>query len=374
MFEIWHDNDFDLAHWLYLNSNLKNERVRLRQIPKTNSPGDLLKHLKSDADLCVLKAIKYETPDIVLIKTDRNGNSSVELVIEFMTHVPQHHHPLQRYTRIYGAAWQGIPSILVIPQKKEKLEKGNKDSYKPTMYKANPLIYHLFIKTSEITGTPTLLMMWPEKNGYLKYDKTHPTAPRIEGDIAELLNLVNKVLRSEELGTLTEAHLLKQKKLSDYSANGNTYKLTTGEVIQSSELVNRFKKFLNEKLKNSLLERKETYLFSPNGLKKEFRTDPYAGMTCAFDVLFCRDNFGNRYRNMVLKATNVPSEGSKSPTLKNGNHDEGKCPFLNASTLAETKKHFLGFCPYTERKQQRIYGEIPDAVIFDDGVVYVPRY
>ncbi len=136
MYEIWHDNDFDLAHWFYLNSDLRGQKVVLRQIPKTNSSTDLLSHLKKDSDLALLPAIKYETPDLILIKNDGPNKSKVELVVEFMTHTPQHDHPLQRFTRIYGSAWLGIPSVLVIPQKKEKLEKGQKDSYKPTIFKS----------------------------------------------------------------------------------------------------------------------------------------------------------------------------------------------------------------------------------------------
>ena len=183
MYEIWHDNDFDLAHWFYLNSDLKGKRVTLRQIPKTNNPTDLLSHLKLDSDLSLLPAIKYETPDLILIKNDGKAAPRIQLVVEFMTHTPQHDHPLQRFTRIYGAAWLGIPSVLIIPNKKEKLEKGKKELYKPTIYRANPLIYHLFIKTTQITKTQTLLLMWPEVDGYLKYDKKHPTAPRVEQDI-----------------------------------------------------------------------------------------------------------------------------------------------------------------------------------------------
>ena len=144
MFEIWHDNDFDLAHWLYLNTALSAKDVVLKQIPKTNSPGDLLKHFKLDTDLSILPSIKYETPDIILLKNDATSKPKVELVIEFMTHTPQHDHPLQRFARIYGSAWLGIPSILIIPEKKEKLEKGQKDSYMPTIYRANPLIKDYF--------------------------------------------------------------------------------------------------------------------------------------------------------------------------------------------------------------------------------------
>lgn len=372
MYEIWHDNDFDLAHWLYLNSTLKNHQVTLRQIPKTNNPKDLQNHLKKDSDLSILKAIKYETPDIVIQYLPTSGPPEIKLVIEFMTHVPQHHHPLQRFTRIYGSAWQGIPSVLVIPAKKEKLEKGQRDSYKPTMYKANPLIYHLFIKTTEITGTPTLLMMWPEVNGYLKYDKTHPTSPFIEGDIVKLIEILNNLINKQSIEEICKSHLLSQKRLSDYKAEGNSYKLTTGKSLTTKELLKKFEKSIDSVLGQQLLERHESYLFSPNGLKREFRTDPYAGMTCAFDILFCRDETGLRKRNLILHANQVTSKDKKGPTLIKDTHNEEKCPFVNPMTLKIANEHFLAFCPYTERKQQRIYGTVPDLVIYEDGNIYVP--
>ncbi len=376
MFEIWHDNDFDLAHWLYLNTALSAKDVVLKQIPKTNSPGDLLKHFKLDTDLSILPSIKYETPDIILLKNDATSKPKVELVIEFMTHTPQHDHPLQRFTRIYGSAWLGIPSILIIPEKKEKLEKGQKDSYMPTIYRANPLIYHLFLKTTSITKTPTLLLMWPEQDGYLKYDKNHPTAPRIEKDIALLVKLVNGIVQNQSSASLIEAHMNTQASAQNYNPNGNNYDLTSGEILKTAEIVSRFEKELTTDLVKQLDKRIESFFYTPQGLKSassSFRTDPYAGKVCAFDMLFCRDLNGTRIRNLVLQANKVPSKTKNAPTLINDLHDKNNCPFIAPSSLSVAKLHFEGFCPYSERKQQRIYGEVPDLVIFEDGGTYVPR-
>jgi hypothetical protein len=375
MYEIWHDNDFDLAHWFYLNSDLKSQDVVLRQIPKTNNSRDLLNHLKKDSDLALLPAIKYETPDIILIKKDDKDRTSIELVVEFMTHTPQHDHPLQRFTRIYGSAWLGIPSILVIPQKKEKLEKGQRDSYKPTIYRANPLIYHLFIKTFEITHTPTLLLMWPEVDGYLKYDKKHPTAPKTEQDISLMFEFVNRIVGSKDTNVVVTNHIEKQKKISGYKESGNQYELTSGEVIATKKLITQFKGSISNRVSSDLLEKDESFLYSPLGLKSSasaFRTDPYAGKVCAFDILFCRDSNGIRYRNLVLVANKIASQTKGVPTLVSKQHDSTTCPFMCTTNLDSAKKHFRIFCPYTERKQQRIYGEIPDLVIFDDKETYVP--
>lgn len=375
MYEIWHDNDFDLAHWFYLNSQLREQDVLLRQIPKTNSATDLLNHLNKDSDLTLLQAIKYETPDLILIKNDGIDKPSIELVVEFMTHTPQHDHSMQRFTRIYGSAWLGIPSILVIPEKKEKLEKGQKKFYKPTIYKANPLIYHLFIKTREITKTPTLLLMWPEINGYLKYDKKHPTAPRVEQDISMLFAIVNGIIDSKDTSEIVANHVNKQMKNSGYKESGNDYELTSGDILTTKKMVAKFKSILPPEVSATLLEKDESFLYSPQGLKSgssSFRTDPYAGKVCAFDILFCRNASGKRFRNLVLMANKVNSEAKGIPTLTSSEHNTKTCPFTFPTDLRAAKLHFNDFCPYTERKQQRIYGEIPDLVIFEDREIYVP--
>ena len=376
MYEIWHDNDFDLAHWFYLNSNLRDHEVVLRQIPKTNNSTDLLSHLKKDSDLALLPAIKYETPDLILIRNDGPNKSKIELVVEFMTHTPQHDHSMQRFTRIYGAAWLGIPSVLIVPQKKEKLEKGQKDFYKPTMYKANPLIYHLFIKTSEISNTPTLLLMWPEVDGYLKYDKRHPTAPRIEQDISILFSLLNGIVSASDTSSIVKEHIKKQIKSSGYKASGNDYELTSGDVISTAKLIQKFQDSISIDLSANLLKKKESFLYSPQGLKSgasAFRTDPYAGKLCAFDILFCRDASGTRYRNLALMANKIQSNVNGQPTLVAENHDRDACPFVIRMNLSSARAHFKEWCPYTERKQQRIYGEIPDLIIYEDEEVYAPR-
>jgi hypothetical protein len=377
VYEIWHDNDFDLAHWLYLNTQLKNEAVVLRQIPKTNSPSDLLNHLKTKSDLAILPSIKYETPDIILIQNDGVNKPRIELVIEFMTHTPQHDHPLQRFTRIYGSAWLGIPSLLVIPQQKEKLERGKKEFYKPVMYKANPLIYHLFIKTFKITKTPTLLLMWPEKNGYLKYDKFHPTAPKIEGDIKLLIEIIDNILIKKEIFTLSNLHTQKQVELSNYKEINNPYALTSGSVMQTKLLIDKYGKLFSKEIITKLLLNSETFFYSPKGLKSgssQFRTDPYAGKVCAFDIIFCRNAEGERVRNLVLQANKVNYRTNSTPTLISADHDRENCPFIVSENLEATIKHFENFCPYTERKQQRIYGEVLDLIIFEDKEIYVPRY
>jgi hypothetical protein len=72
-------------------------------------------------------------------------------------------------------------------------------------------------------------------------------------------------------------------------------------------------------------------------------------------------------------ANKIPSKVKSQPTLEFKNHDLTSCPFINNSDLHSAITHFKGWCPYTERKQQRIYGEIPDLVIYEDKKIYVPK-
>jgi hypothetical protein len=263
---------------------------------------------------------------------------------------------------------------LVIPEKKEKLEKGRKDSYKPTMYKANPLIHHLFIKTTQITKTPTLLLMWPERDGYLKYDKAHPTAPTVEADIAFLFEFANEIITGGNFKSLATTHTNKQIEKSAYVEREPDYKLTSGEVVKTLHITRSKDWNISEGIGEKLLQNEESFLYFPSGLKSgksAFRTDPYAGKLCAFDILYCRDSVGKRVRNLALQANKIMSSDSGKPTLLSKLHSKIDCPFLTVKNLEQAKEHFDNFCPYTERKQQRIYGEIPDIVIYEDGEVYV---
>jgi hypothetical protein len=210
----------------------------------------------------------------------------------------------------------------------------------------------------------------------LKYDKKHPTAPRTEQDICLMFDFVNSIVGSKNTDLVVANHVAKQKKISGFRDTGNVYELTSGEVITTKKLIAQFTGSIPKVVSSNLLQKDESFLYSPQGLKSgssSFRTDPYGGKVCAFDILFCRDSNGTRFRNLVLVANKILSQAGGVPTLVSKEHDSTTCPFLNAISLDITKNHFKIFCPYTERKQQRIYGEIPDLVIFDDKEIYVPR-
>ena len=373
-YEIWHDNDFDAAAWLFENLNFGSSEVRFRQIPKTNGSKDLKNRLTSDNDLFVLPMIRLETPDLILMRYVEGEKPQPLIVIELMTHTPQHDHPLQRYSRLYNAAISGIPSVLVLPAEKEKYEKGKRDGYKPTMYRANPLAYHLFIATSHKFKVDSFLVKWPASEGYLKYDKSHPTAPRVEGDIVSLISYVQNLIDNKTNETISTTLMNDMKRISSFVSGKriSDYALKTVFEVETKDVLEDFA--LEGSSLDKLLDKSRSVVYSPDGLKSgknDFRTDPYGGKTCAFDVLFCRDDSGIRVQNLVLRANNVKAQHGGESTLLNIQHDNEACPFVNPSNWDSASSHFDKDCPYLHRKQQRIFGEIPDLVIFDEGLSFV---
>jgi hypothetical protein len=87
--------------------------------------------------------------------------------------------------------------------------------------------------------------MWPEKDGYLKYDKFHPTAPKIEGDIVLLVEIIDNLLDKKEILTLSNLHMKKQVELSKYVEDKNNYALTSGSTINTKTIIITNKETLN---------------------------------------------------------------------------------------------------------------------------------
>ena len=384
LFTIWHDNDYDFAFWVYENSSLNKckQEITLRKLPKTNKPKTLLGSLKTESDFLILPMIKYENPDIILQRTDKETNESrIIFATEFMTHTPQWQHPAQRFSRIYGASRLGIPVSLVLPRTKTKLEKGRSGSYKETSYVCSPVIYTLFATTSMINNCPTFLFHWPDVEGYLKNDPLHPTAPFKENEIVKWFTFLDLALNlnCRLSDKFIQSHIEKLNKRGLKTVSVSNYGTIKG-IFSTKKVISDYKLDV-DKLPKSFIVNEKTLVFEPTGLvppTSYFRTDPYAGMLCAFDNLFCRNKNAKRVVNLILKARDVEvSKLLKSGTfIDKSGHDLTECPFWDFSVIRKlgTKgvvRHLKsGSCPYTSSKQQRIYGEVADIIIFEDSVYY----
>jgi len=386
-YTIWHDNDYDFAMWVYENSELKNKTdVEIRPIPKNNNPNTLLKIIKTKEDSKILPVIKYESADIIIQKTTENENK-ILLVTEFMTHTPQWHHPAQRFTRIYGASNLKIPCALVVARNMIKYERED-EVYIKKSYSMSPITPKSFYKTGQVNNTPTLIFFWPT-NEFHKIDPKRPTAPRKIEDIMNWLEFLNACLNENksDLEKIQEKHdkkiieFLKTKSsergitsMKDTKINIENYK----ELLEGPIQIKGNKEYLKIPDDKKL---EEGFIFAPGGLSPSssyFRTDPYAGMLAVYDSIFCRNMKGERKFNLILRAKNVKLSvlKEKGTFIDTQNHSKKDCPFNDFQTLEKMdfnsiQKHLeKGNCPFTSTKQQRIYAQIADMIIFDD-VIYV---
>ncbi|MDO8572031.1 MAG: hypothetical protein Q7R79_05110, partial [bacterium] len=226
------------------------------------------------------------------------------------------------------------------------------------------------------------LFFWPEVGGYLQYDKQHPTAPFTSEQIERWFSFLNDTIRdiknpraAQEQYDLMVKQGKHEKRDHDAFVAGwqEVYAMTTIRVIDTQEVIREFK-LDKSKLPASFLKKEKTLVFEPDGLKAQasaFRTDPYAGMLCAFDNLFCRDQDKGRVLNLILRAKNVRLGSSGSRTFIDIIHNTKECPFMIEQNKETATKHLAeNQCPFTRAKQQRIYAEVADAIIFDDNVYY----
>ena len=376
---IWHDNDYDFAFWVYENTKLNGKYVKLRPIPKKTTSKSLLNILNSKEDFMILPVIKYESPDIIIQKIDGESNK-ILCVNEVMTHTPQWQHPAQRFTRIYGASKLQVPAALVVAVDMIKFEKvEGMSSYKPTRYTLSPITAAVYYKTSIINKTPTLLFFWPT-DGFHKIDQKRPTAPKIEDDIGNWLAFLNACIDENKLEIkktveeyqnkiikhFSKKHSKKYKNIDeiDYDINAHTSLRGPIDISSNDEYDIPDKK-------------NKGYIFAPNGLappSSYFRTDPYAGMLASYDNLVCRDDTGKRTHNLIFQAKNITIAKliDRGTFIVTKNHDYAECPFENFTTAENLTYNEIithiqqNNCPFTSSKQQRIYTEIADLIIFDD--------
>ncbi len=399
MYIIWHDNDFDLALWVYQNSCLKDkEKVILRQIPKTNNETLLSSDFTDKTDYLILPYIKFATPDILVQRVNEDGTSKVLVATEFMTHTPQHDHVFQRFERIFCIAREKVPVACILPSRKVKIERGKKSAYYIKNYQPNPLVVHLYLKTTLINKSPALMFFWPEKDGYLKFDNQHQTAPKIEAEIENWFKFFNSCV-NEEPNILDSDAVKKQyeyldKKFplnDDLFANmtfddyveglDGFYSLARIAVMDTAAAISKFK--LDETvLPKTFKHNKKTVILAYASVG--FRTDPYAGFLCGFKNLLCLNNDGQLKNNLLLvpigiKYSLVSKSKTGRPTFTDLQENLLECPIDKHTNFERVGidasiKHVEKGCIYARSKHQRIFGTVADAIIFEDYIYYNKNY
>jgi hypothetical protein len=247
-------------------------------------------------------------------------------------------------------------------------------------YTCSPVVYSLFVKTSLINQTPTLIFHWSDIDGYLETDSNHPTAPAVKDDVKEWFNFLSLALNSNlTFSSKSVQDWVNKMKNMRETLNLSNYTTIRG-IVSTQQAITQYG-LDKSKLPTKFLSNKDTLIFEPTGLSPPssyFRTDPYAGMMCAFDNLFCRDNSGKRIVNIILRAKDVKLSKlvSKGTFIQKRGHNENNCPFGDLATVMKMSKKEIqdhiksSNCPFTSSKQQRVYGEVADVIVFDDSVYY----
>ena len=392
---IWHDNDYDFAKWVYENSMLKDEEVILKSVPKTNESNLLKEKFSEETDYDILPIIKLATSDIIIQKVEK-GNSKILFVSEFMTHTPQHDHVFQRVERIYNVSKEKIPVAFILPRNKVKFEKGTRDSYKEVKYGPNPLAVHTYLKTTIINQNATLMFFWPDREGYLKYDSKHQTAPKNEDQIAKWFDFLNESITKEDFKQIYKSKIVKEQlqfleenfplgknkffsvEYKDFiSKFQEYYNLERVHIVSTKEAIKTYN-LDTSKLSDEFMKRDQSLIFEYKS--KKFRTDPYCGFVCGFTNLFCLDKDNKKRINFIhvptgIKFKDVSKKTKKTfPCFSKIDDPLDKCPIhsqenIKSKSIKEIKDH-LEKCIYTKSKQQRIFGTVPDIIIFEDMVYY----
>ena len=100
--------------------------------------------------------------------------------------------------------------------------------------------------------------------------------------------------------------------------------------------------------------------------------DPYVGMLCYYDIAFCRIGDVNRDRQYNLIAYCMGVKKAEMEDSMRG-FKQKTCPLGDSITVDNVVKysyHLRNGCSHTKSKPVRIYAEMADLIVFDDGVLF----
>ena len=119
------------------------------------------------------------------------------------------------------------------------------------------------------------------------------------------------------------------------------------------------------------MSRDESLVFYPTRVTAH-AGDPYVGMIGYYDIAFCRVGKSTRERNynLIAHCKNVSID---EINISMNKFNKTKCPFLQDVSTSQLEKysyHLKYGCKLTKSKPIRIYVELADLIIFNDGIIY----
>ena len=238
----------------------------------------------------VEQAIKYDRPDIILIK-----DKKILLVIEKTQEVPTGHNVGQRMARLVKSIELGVPTIYFCPFKARKHGKYT------SICNINGRLFEAFYKVWTIHNTPLYLVNW----------KCDESGERISDGSEDkgIKELINMYVKTNFAGDINYINNEKKKLLLRYKESVSAFEKYNSppdsvSIINTSYFLSQFNKELNNSEKSIINTKEKTVLYRI-GMKQgksAKRQDPFTGTQFIYDYLYCRNgvNVVNKEKNLIL--------------------------------------------------------------------------
>lgn len=368
----------------WLNRVLNRDDIVFKKIPTQNNTIEFTKLPAYIADILYL-----DKPDIIISGSIDGKHEKPIFSIEFASCTPQYQHALQRFSRMMASVVNGCPSIIIIPKEKRENDGGVR------RYKRSRALEYGAVRLMDIFRTPAFIFDWEDDDGILIMEDLMPL-PKIDSNsIKELSSLLTQAIKEfhniDYVNALWRLPIVKKKldstRVNAYTGGAPSIERPGGgtggksssklDLIETTELItqvqqkSRIHNAQINKISDFIKNRKQSLVFYPTRITAH-AGDPYVGMIGYYDIAFCRVGKTTRERsyNLVAFCESV-SINEVNSTMKNFNNR--KCPFIEDLTTNKLEKysyHLKYGCKLTKSKPVRIYAELADLVIFNDGIIY----
>jgi len=368
----------------WLNKLLGRTDIVYKKIPVQNNSTDFTKLPAYVADI-----LNLDKPDIILSGSLDGRHEKPIFSIEFASCTPQYQHSLQRFSRMMASVVNSCPSIIILPMNKRENDQGVRQ------YVRSRAVEYGAVRLMDLYNTPAFIFTWEDNDGILNMEG-NTSLPSLNSDsIKSLGNLIKEAINQfhnidyiNALWGLPLVNQLRDKTRERAYGNGAPSISrpgggTSGEsqskldLLKTTDLLNTIEKTSRThraqigKISSFLLDRESSLVFYPTRVTAH-AGDPYVGMIGYYDIAFCRVGKSTRERqyNLVAYCNNVSIDEINS-TMNDFNTK--KCPFIDDMATQSIEKysyHLKYGCRLTKSKPVRIYAELADLVIFNDGIIY----
>lgn len=371
----------DVKTWL--NLVLPSYSITYKKIP-TNGSKEFTELPAYIADILYL-----DKPDIILAGQIDSVHEKPLFSIEFASCTPQYQHALQRFSRMMASVAAGCPSIIIMPMQKAENNGGDR------LYQRSRALEYGAVKLMDAYRIPAFVFDWSDINGILEHEPNTSLPLLNSVAIQELIKLLNQSINAfannDYISSLwrlpSVIGLVEKMRNRAYSGTAPTIGRPGGgngadtqaslKLWDTSALIADVR--LNVKGANNYLRqmpdfisrRSSSLVFNPTRVVAH-AGDPYVGMIGYYDIAFCRNGPSTRDRihNLVAYCNGVSINEVQDAMT---NFVTTSCPFskpVQSSNVLKYSYHLKNGCKSTKIKPLRIYSELADVVVFNDGILF----